>query len=859
MAEAVVGGAFLSAFLNVIFERLSSSQFLNLIQGKKLDQELLERLKISLHAIQVVLNDAEHKEINEPAVKNWLDDLRDAVYVADDLLDRLSTKAATQKEVSNFLSIYLNLRDREMENKIKDITRQLEYFLKYKDILGLKEIARENFSWRTPSTSLLEGSNLYGRTQDKGAIIQLLLDDNSEGNISVIPIVGMGGVGKTTLAQSIYNDENLMKKFDLKAWICVSVEFDIVKVTKTAIEAITSSGCNKNDLNLLQLDLKTKLTGKKFFIVLDDIWNGDYNGWNSLKKPFQYGIKGSKILVTTRSRKVASIVQTCPPYHLDELSDTDCWSVFADHACFPRSNGDPTLEKIGRDIVKKCKGLPLAVQTLGGLLRAKRDIKDWNAVLTSEIWELSANDSKIIPALRISYYHLPPHLKRCFVYCSLFPKDYKFDKDELILLWMAEDLLEQPKQGKTLEEVGSECFDDLASRLIFKQFETDDVQYFVMHDLMHDLAISLGGDFYFRSEKLGKEKYLRVLSFCHFWELDVLPALIGELIQLRYLDLSKTGIKSLPESLVNLYNLQTLKLYRCEKLTMLPSGMQNLVNFRHLDIRGTALEEMPQGMSQLKQLQYLSFFVVDKHEENGMKELGELSNLHGSLSIRKLENVTNSREAREARIMDKSYIENLLLEWSSGADKVPTSTHIEREIFDKLQPHKDLKVLTVKSNCCMLPSLGQLPSLKSLEIVSVDFYKNDNDNCSLETPFPSLEFGKMSCWKVWHLLDCDTFPQLKQLKVYDCPNLMGDLPSHLPSLQTLEIYRCMQLVASLPRAPAICELHIHESNKVRLQEMPISLQSLSLVGDELVGSMFESGDVKLHGASPPYLPPKVHN
>ncbi|MQI32313.1 hypothetical protein EI016_24355, partial [Escherichia coli] len=112
-------------------------------------------------------------------------------------------------------------------------------------------------------------------------------------------------------------------------------------------------------------------------------------------------------------------------------------------------------------------------------------------------------DSKIVPALLISYYHLPPHSKSCFVYCSLYPKGYGFNKDELILLWMAEDLLPPPKRGKTLEEVGYECFDDLASRLFFKQYSTYDDGSFVMHDLMHDLATSVAGEFFFRSEELG--------------------------------------------------------------------------------------------------------------------------------------------------------------------------------------------------------------------------------------------------------------------------------------------------------------------------------------------------------------------
>lgn len=605
--------------------------------------------------------------------------------------------------------------------------------------------------------------------------------------------------------------------------------------------------------------------------------------------------------------------------------------MFANHACLSpkESLENMELHKIGKEIIRKCQGLPLAAQSLGGLLRSKRDIKDWNNILTSNIWETG---SKIIPALQISYHYLPPYLKCCFVYCSLYPKDYEFDKDDLILLWMAEDLLQTPKNGKTLEEVGYAYFNNLASRSFFK-LSGNGNKSFVMHDLVHDLATLLGGEFYYRTEELGNEtkigtktrhlsfstfldpvlenfdifgrvkhlrtflttnflpppfniekasfiilsnlKCLRVLSFSRFPNLDALPDSIGELIHLRYLDLSFTKIMTLPESLCNLYNLQTLKLRHCYHLKRLPNDMHNLVNLRHLSLIGTRLEEMPRKMSKLKNLQHLSRFVVGKHEDNRIKELGALSNLRESLSIEKLENVINNFEASEAKIMDKKYLEELLLSWSPDVKAHFTNSQSEMDILDKLQPVTYLKMLEIDGyrgtrfpkwvgdpsyhnltelyvsgcqNCCMLPPLGQLCSLKELKIGKMDMLEtigSEYGDSFSETLFPSLErleFHDMPCWKMWHHShkSDDSFPVLKYLVIRDCPRLQGDFPSHLPDLRTIRIDGCNLLGSSFPKAPAIRSLYISKSNKVALHELPLSLEVLSIEGREMTESVFDA-------------------
>ncbi|KAL4599260.1 hypothetical protein ACB092_11G114700 [Castanea dentata] len=744
MAGALVGGAFLSAFLQVAFDRVASREVLDYLNGRKLIDRLVQKLKLELMSAGAVLNDAEEKQITDPAVKNWLDELKDAVYVADDLLDEIAYEALRCKlddestsKVMGFISPFVDSFDKRIQFELENILEQLESITKQKDVLRLEKVAAAEVPSRPLTTSCPEEYGVFGRDKDMEAIFDMLqTDDVGVNGMCVVPIVGMGGVGKTTLARLIHNDKRVEESFDLKAWVCVSENYDYFRIAKTIFEEVTSSACDIQTINLLQNKIREKFKGKKVFLVLDDVWNEKYDDLVELHKVFRCGAQEIKVIVRTRSKIVASNVGTTSAYILNELSSEECWSLFEKHAFKNGSSSKfPILEEIGRQIVQKCKGLPLAAKALGGLLRFEEDPRKWTEVLKSNIWDLPTENNSIIPALRLSYNHLPPHLKRCFAYCSILPKDCKFKKEGLVLLWMAEDLLQQSEGNGRMEKIGEQYFDNLVSRSFFQQ-SSNNQSFFEMHDLVNDLAIVITGEFcfkleinescvitrktrhlsYFRTEYDGSKKFktsynakdlistmmindslltfkcLRVLSFSSYRNMRELPNSIGNLRHLRYLNLSYTSINRLPNSLCNLYKLQTLLLFKCKSLIELPSKMWRLVNLRHLDLVETNLKGMPLHIGKLINLVELTTFVVGKHSGSSIKELGELHHLSGALSIFNLQNVHCARDAREVNLKDKHHLSELVFQCGFDSE----NSEKERHVLEQLCPHTKLESLTIE-------------------------------------------------------------------------------------------------------------------------------------------------------------------
>jgi hypothetical protein len=381
MAEAV---------LEVVLTNLSSliQKEIGLFLGFQQDFKSLSSL---LTTIKATLEDAEEKQFTDRAIKDWLLKLKDAAYVLDDILDECATKALKFEYKGSkgglpdkvHISCLSSLHPKQVAfrykiaKKMKSVRERLDEIAEEKTKFHLNEIVREKRSgdldWRQ-TTSIISQPQVYGREEDKEKIVDFLVDDAfGFEDLSVYPIVGLGGLGKTTLAQLIFNHERVVHHFELRMWVCVSEDFSLKRMTKAIIEATTKKSCDDLDLEPLQRRLQDLLQGKRFFLVLDDVWDDKQESWQRLRSVLACGGKGASILVTTRLAKVAEIMGTIPPHDISKLSDKDCWELFKQRAFGPNEVERSEFVVIGKEILKKCGGVPLAAIALGSLLRFKRE------------------------------------------------------------------------------------------------------------------------------------------------------------------------------------------------------------------------------------------------------------------------------------------------------------------------------------------------------------------------------------------------------------------------------------------------------------------------------------------------------
>ncbi|KAM4097688.1 hypothetical protein ACJW30_07G020800 [Castanea mollissima] len=873
----------LSALVSTVVRNLNTSALQEFGVAWGLGAEL-DKLKSTMSTIQSVLQDAEEKQWNSKAITDWLRKLKDVARDADNVLDEFATEALMRKverekgatsQVSSFFSLRNRLIFRmKMAHKLKNVRDRLDVISKERSEFHLSEgvINTEVIDvQRRKTCSRVNESEIYGRDEEKEKIIEVLVPNVSDDqdNLAIYAVWGMGGLGKTTLAQLVYNDVRVEKHFELRIWVCVSDDFQIIRLVRAIIESIDGSGCNLLELDPLQQHLQEKLRGRRFLLVLDDVWNENHEEWDCLKHMLTCGAKGSMLIVTTRNETIARMMATLHPIHrMGCLSEDDSWSLFKGRAFgMGRVEEKSELESIGKEIVKKCGGVPLAIKALGSLVSLKSRKSDWESVEKSQIWDLPIGNNSILLALKLSYHHLPPHLRQCFAFCGVFPKDHKLEMNKLIQLWMANGFI--PFRGPLeLYDFGVDIFNELVWRSFFQDVKEVYPVYVTckMHDLMHDLAQSImsheclavesGKDFEVagriihmsydldslqaislnedlckvRSLRtcLGtsdrkaslpfflKQKYLRVLDFGS--RVQGVPRSINNLKHLRYLDMSRSNIKVLPISTTCLLNLQTLKLDSCYSLCKLPKGMKYMKNLMYLGITNcSSLTRMPEGIGQLTCLQSLSCFIVGKEKGYQVSELKGL-NLRNKLTIKELDNVRNSVEAKNANLIGKQNLHSLSLVWQRD-NKSHVLDHVE-DVLDGLQPHSNLKELSIYNyhgskipawiqdsvlcdlveislifweRCEHLPTLGKLPFLKVLNITgwhAVKYIGNEfHGDCAIS--FPSLKefrLQEMRDLEEWRTVTGgENFPCLSTLNITDCPKLV-EIPI-IPSITGLTMSR----------------------------------------------------------------------
>ncbi|CAL5189679.1 unnamed protein product [Lathyrus oleraceus] len=851
-----------------------------------------EKLSTTLGLIKAVLEDAERKQITDRSIKVWLQQLKDAVYVLDDILDECSIESTRLRSSLSINPKNLIFRH-DIGKRLKEITRRLDDLADSKNKfllregITIKESSTEVPEWRQTSSFITE-PKVFGRQDDQDKIVEFLLTQaRNSHSLSIYPIVGLGGVGKTTLTQLVYNDVRVTGNFNTKIWVCVSEVFSVKRILCSIIKSITSEKCDSLDLDGIQIKVQNLLQGKRYFLVLDDVWNKtqelesglSQEKWNKLKSVLLCGSKGSSILVSTRDEDVAEIVRTCQTHHLSGLPENECWLLFKQYAFGHDKEERAGLVAIGKEIVKKCGGLPLAARALGGLMRSRSGEKEWREVKESRIWALT-DENSILPVLRLSYFHLTPTLKQCFSFCAIFPKDSIIMKEELIHLWLANGFISS-RENLEVEDVGSMIWNELCQKSFFQDINIDEYSgdiSFKMHDLVHDLAQSIMGQecvileienmaslsktthhicfhsvpyFSVDESALKEVESLRTMfelnhysyvhtdyfpAHCSLRVLSISPpqvSSLGSLIHLRYLELYGLNIENIPDSIYSLHKLEILKLKNLIKLRCLPKLLACLQNLRHLVIEDCdALSQLFPYVGKLTCLRTLSVYIISLERGQSLTELRDLD-LRGKLNIKGLKDVSSLSHAQEANLMAKKELREVCMSWSLNDEITETPTFSSEQVLEGLQPHTNLKSLKIHyyNGLCFPSWIQTLTSLVSLELKGC----NNCVRLSGLGKLPSLK--KLELWDMSNVkfvddnddnvdeshdsMDVKIFPSLEVLRLHNLPGLERLLKSErremFPCLSILKIFHCLQL--RLPSLPYVKDLLAVGCNDVLLSSI----------------------------------------
>ncbi|XP_073121230.1 putative late blight resistance protein homolog R1B-17 [Henckelia pumila] len=490
-----------------------------------------------------------------------------------------------------------------------------------KDVMKIKETEGNKFG-QQPRKHATAGAFLRGASHSKNTmvgfhddLIQIMdtLTEN-ESNLHILPIVGMGGSGKTTLAKNVFDNPLIVQHFDLKAWVTISQQYSVQETLFGLLKEIgvfAGEGEENTQKNAAELGLclHRSLFDRRYLIVMDDMWS--IEAWDGIKRFFPDNNNGCRVMVTTRLSNVADHFRSCTPHQLHFLDHDQSWALFCDKV-FGKESCPPHLEEVGNTIVRNCRGLPLAIVAISGLLaKSSPTLEYWDYVANDTYAALNmGGDGLCLEILYLSYKHLPVHLKPCFLYMAIFPEDRPIGISRLVKLWVAEGIL-KPIISRSLEEVAEDNLKDLVDRNLIqvrRYGSSNKIKSCTIHDLVSDLClreaqkekflcVTKFHSLNYHSRVIDRERRLNIQRSCDREDLKSMSLLkvlkisdeeIVRLIKSRYVDFSCLMFENLLnmlESLSTLWNLQTINItgYSLSGIN-LPSEIWGMPQLRHLKV-----------------------------------------------------------------------------------------------------------------------------------------------------------------------------------------------------------------------------------------------------------------------------------
>ncbi|KAJ4725395.1 Disease resistance protein [Melia azedarach] len=785
-------------------------------------------------------------------VKTWVKQVREQAYRIEDVIDEYILNLSHLPDCSGSLGFLqkvpryikkLKLRHQvateigSVKSSLDNINRAaLKYNFGHRDEESI--IRKRNTNDFGVGSLFIEETEVVGIESTKQRLIDWLLNDRLER--SVIAVVGEGGLGKTTIAGKVFNNEVVKNRFDCQAWISVGKEYNkrellskIIKKFYRLAEQSAPAEISSMDERELITTLREHLQDKSYMILFDDVWKTEF--WRDVEYALLENNRSSRIMITTRHMDVANFCKhsaMVEVYELTTLPPKEAWKLFCRKAFGPSSDGTcpPELAGLSREILAKCGGLPLAIVAVGGLLSTKEKVvSEWQRVLNS-LGSKLGSDPHLKDCNRVlseGYSNLPDHLKSCLLYFGLFPESHIIKCSRLIRLWIAEGFV-------ATEQDAEEYLNELIDRSLVQVSEryiSGRARRCRVHDLMYEIIIRKSKELGFFGaldegksdddcsktrrisihgstdgflQRIKDSKARTVVLFnvdkppetfmstvvSHFKLMKVLdledapiyylPEGLGSLFHLRYLSAKNTKVETIPKSIGKLLNLEVLDLMH-SLVSELPVEIRNLKKLRYLMVfhyKGGAI--IQGGFGSLTYLQKL--YYVQANSEI-LKELRKLKNMR-KLGIR-LEN--GNGEDLCSSIAELKKLESLKVDWTSG-DKI-----VDIDSLDS--PPPNLQHLFLAGNMKRLPYW--IFVLKNLIRVSLESSGLTSDPMSDIQTLPNLlELRLVDTYNYLRLhFEEGWFPKLQILSLLDLKAVKSMVIEEgaMPNLRELKIGPCPRL------------------------------------------------------------------